>query len=123
MARIHIKQLTQKKNKYGAKKTVVNGFTFDSKLEADYYKYLLSFKTNNPPDYSSISAIKNIFRQVPIQLAPKSKLVVDFLVHFWNGDLEFSDTKGFMTSTSATKIKVAEHLYGIKINIIKRGDF
>ena len=110
-----LKNMKPKKNKYNSKKTVVDGWTFDSRLEADYYRHLKSTQ--------ELYHIKNIFRQVPLLLAQKSKLVVDFMIHYENGDLLFADTKGFMTANASTKIKIAERLYNIKIHIVKRGDF
>jgi hypothetical protein len=106
----------EKVSKYKNKKIEYQGWKFDSKLECDFYKHLQGLKEEG--------IISLILRQVPIHLAPGSRLVVDFMVQYL-GDYElyFYDTKGYMTDTAKTKIKLAEHLFGIKITIIKRGNF
>lgn len=118
MARIKLANLPvlAKRSKYGSKKVEYQGWTFDSQLECDFYKHLQLLKAAGKVDM--------FFRQFVILLAPGSKLVVDFMVKY-TGDpaWHFIDTKGYMTPNAKTKIKLAEHLYGIKIKIVKRGDF
>lgn len=117
MARLTFNDLKgHRKSKYNAKWVEYQGWKFPSQLECDFYKYLQFLK--------QAGAVKLILRQVPLFLAPDSKLVVDFVIeHLDSRGLQWYDTKGIMTSTARTKIKVAEHLYGIQIHIIKRGDF
>lgn len=105
-----------KRSKYGNKKVEYEGWVFHSQLECDFYKHLQLLKAAGKVDI--------FFRQFAILLAPSSKLVVDFMVKY-AGDptWHFIDTKGYMTANARTKIKIAEHLYEIKIQILKRGDF
>lgn len=111
-----VMQVIKKKPKYRNTRVMYQKWRFDSKLERDFYIHLQNQKEQG--------LIKLILRQVPIRLAPGSRLVVDFLVSKPNDpELYFYDTKGYMTAHSRTKIKLAEHLYGIKINIIRKGDF
>lgn len=118
MARLTFKDIkgTVRRSKYNTKWVEYQGWKFQSQLECDFYKYLQFLK--------QAGQVKLILRQVPLFLAPGSKYVVDFAAeHTDNPCLKWYDTKGIMTATSRTKIKVAEHLYGIEIQIIKRGDF
>ena len=108
----------RKKNlsKYKNKKTIYQGWIFDSQLECDFYKHLQTLK--------EAGKVEIFLHQVPLRLAPKCRLVIDFLVKYSDDPLlYFLDTKGYMTQIAKTKIKMAEHLYGIQIGIIKRGDF
>lgn len=115
MARIKLSML-KKRPKYGNKKVICEGWKFDSKLEADFYLHLKFLK--------EAGKVKFFSRQFPLHLAPGSKLVVDFLVQYEDDPkLYFLDTKGFITANARTKIKMAEHRYGIEIGIVKRGDF
>ena len=117
MARLTFKHLKgQRRSKYNAKWVEYQGWKFPSQLECDFYKYLQFLK--------QAGEVNLILRQVPLFLAPDSKLIVDFAVRFTETkELRWYETKGVMTSTARTKIKVAEHLYGINIHVIKRGDF
>lgn len=111
------KNLTKKKNnKYKNKICEYNGYKFHSLLERDFYCHLEMLQKSGK--------IVRILRQVPLFLAPGSKLIVDFMVKY-DGDLDyiFYDTKGIITPLARTKIKIAEHLYSIEIKIIKKGDF
>lgn len=102
-----------KRSKFRNKRVKYQGWAFDSQLEADFYKNL-----------QLCANIELLLRQVPLHLAPGSKYVVDFLIKYKDDPvIHFVDTKGVMTDHSRTKIKIAEHLYGIKIEIVKRGDF
>jgi hypothetical protein len=106
--------------KYKNTKRVRDGIQFDSILEADYYCQLeLERKAK---------VISYYLRQVPLHLPGGVKLVVDFVVFllvkpyeaepWWR--VRYIDTKGFQTPESKNKIKMAEHLYGIKIQLVKK---
>ena len=88
-----------KKSKYGAVKTSVDGQTFDSKKEADYYCNLkLGF------------CLQPVFI-----LAPGLKYKADFIVFHNDGVAEIIDTKGFKTKEYIAKKKVFEDKYNLKI--------
>lgn len=94
-------------NKYGAKKTVVDEFSFDSKKEAAYYSQLKILKANG--------SVAMFLRQVPFHLPGGVKYVLDFLVFWTNGNVEFVDVKGFRTKEYIIKKKLVESIYNVAI--------
>ncbi len=99
---------TFKRNKYGAKKTVVDGITFDSMKEARYYSTLMLAKKTGE--------LLFFLRQVPLHLPGGTKLVVDF-VEFWaDGEVKVTDVKGIPTPVYKIKKREVEHHYPFKIN-------
>lgn len=102
----------KKPSKYRAQKTEVDGFTFDSKLEATYYKFLKLSQHHGTITY--------FHRQVPIHLPGNVKMVVDFLVFYADGKVSYEDVKGPKpTRDWINKKKTVEALYPFKINIIE----
>jgi Protein of unknown function (DUF1064) len=113
---------TRPANKFGAKAIVVDGFRFDSKLEGLRYLY-----------WSNLwraGAIAYFLRQVPFHLPGNIIYRADFFVVHQRSDVSdgsrmitVEDCKGAMTRVSINKIKQVEAIYGIKIDIIKKGTF
>ncbi len=100
-------------HKYRAKPCEHDGIKFHSSLEAAYYKKLVLAKSNGD--------VITFLRQVPFHLPGGVKYVVDFLVFWENGDIEFVDTKGYETKDFKMKLKMVETLYApIKVTIVKR---
>ncbi len=96
-----------KRSKYGAVKTSVDGQTFDSKKEADYYCNLkLRLQCGD---------IRGFCLQPVFVLAPGLKYKADFIVFHNDGTSEIIDTKGFKTKEYITKKKVFEDKYNLKI--------
>ena len=62
-------------------------------------------------------------RQVPFHLPGGSRYVIDFQEFHSNGNVVFTEVKGFMTDIASLKIKLVQEIYPIKINIVKKGDF
>jgi hypothetical protein len=113
--------------KYKNTKRVRDGIRFDSILEADYYSQL-EFERK-------AGVVSYYLRQVPLHLPGGVILRVDFVTFsnrsvfapmlrempeqaLW--EVHYIDTKGFHTRESKNKIKMAEHLYGIKIELVKK---
>lgn len=97
----------KKKSKYGAIKTTVDGITFDSKKEADYYCELkLRLQGGD---------IKGFCMQPSFVLAPGLKYKADFIVFHNDDTAEIIDTKGFKTKEYIAKKKVLEDKYRLKI--------
>lgn len=97
-------------NKYRNRRTVVDGIEFDSKKEAHRYGELCLLRASGE--------VQMFLRQVPLRLPGKTKLVVDFLVHWRDGRITFEDTKSRATATlQAWRIKVRQlkELEGITI--------
>ena len=100
-----------KKSKYRANKTSVDGHTFDSQKEADYYVELTNrLKAND---------IKGFCLQPTFILAPGLKYKADFIV--FNNDCkdpEVIDVKGFKTKEYIAKKKVFEEKFNLTITEI-----
>lgn len=105
------------RNKYGNKKTVVDGITFDSRKEAKRYQELKLLE--------KAGEIKDLRRQVKYELIPSQKIngkvverkveyVADF-VYLQNGDIVVEDTKGIRTKDYIIKRKLMLYVWGIKI--------
>lgn len=100
-------------SKYGAKKIVVDGITFDSKDEAKYYEHLKKIKAKEE--------ILNFELQPKYEVQPKfSKnnkkflpvhYVADFLIYHNDGSQQVVDVKGMATETALLKRKLFEYKY------------
>jgi hypothetical protein len=107
-------------SKYGAKKTVIDGITFDSKREAQYYAELKLLRR--------AGQIKDIQLQPVYEIHPaykkgKKKIQAitykaDFLVTYSDGHTEVIDVKGVLTEVYRIKKKMFEYKYGIEIKEI-----
>ena len=96
-----------KRSKYGAIKTTIDGHTFDSKKEAEFYcnlKLRLQAKE-----------IKGFCLQPIFILAEGLKYKADFIVFNNDGTTDVIDIKGFKTKEYITKKKVFEDKYNLKI--------
>ena len=108
-------------NKYGNRKVVIDGFTFDSEKEGRYYQELgLLVKANE------VSSFKI---QVPMKIEVNgiriATYILDFKVEYPNGDIEYVDVKAkkkdgkfLTTSTFNLKKKLVEAIYGIKLKLV-----
>ena len=97
----------RKKSKYRANKVSVDGHTFDSQKEADYYcelKMRLQAKE-----------INGFCLQPIFMLAPGLKYKADFIVFNKDDSTEVIDVKGFKTKEYIAKKKVFEDKYNLKI--------
>ena len=96
-----------RRSKYGAIKTKIDGHTFDSKKEADYYCELkLRLQSGD---------IKGFCLQPIFILAEGLKYKADFIVFNSDGTTDVIDVKGFKTKEYITKKKVFEDKYNLKI--------
>lgn len=103
-------------SKYHAKKTVVDGITFDSRKEADRYLVLKSMEEDG--------AIEDLRRQVRYELVPAFDVddkhyrpvfyVADF-VYREDGKEVIEDVKGIKTDTYRIKSKLVAYRYGMNI--------
>lgn len=96
-----------KQTKYRANKTSVDGHTFDSQKEADYYCELKARLRGGD--------IKGFCLQPIFILAPGLKYKADFVIFNNDGTQEIIDVKGFKTKEYITKKKVFEEKYNLKI--------
>ena len=99
-----------RKTKYRANKTSIDGHTFDSKKEAEYYcelKYKLQ-----------ANEINGFCLQPTFMLAPGLKYKADFIVFNSDNTYEVIDVKGLKTKEYIAKKKVFEDKYNMKIKEI-----
>lgn len=100
-----------KKHKYNAKKTVVDGISFDSKAEAEYYIHLKYLQ--------SINVVRSFYLQPVINIIPNFKYDgktirkmdyrLDFKVEYTDGTTEYIDIKGMATTDAKMKLKLARY--------------
>lgn len=102
------KQLQQKgKSKYKAKKTNIDGHSFDSEKEANYYEELKI--------RLRVGEIRGFCIQPTFILAPNLKYKADFIVFNNDGTTEIIDVKGMKTKEYIVKKKVFEDKFNLKI--------
>lgn len=96
-----------RKSKYRANKVSIDGNTFDSQKEADYYCELkLKLQAKE---------IDGFCLQPTFILAPGLKYKADFIVFYSNKSPEVIDVKGFKTKEYIAKKKVFEDKFNLKI--------
>ncbi len=98
------------KSKYKANKTSVDGHTFDSQKEAEYYCEL--------KNRLAAHDIKGFCLQPIFILGAGVKYKADFIVFNNDGTEEIIDVKGFKTKEYITKKKIFEDKFNLKIKEI-----
>ena len=102
-------------NKYKAKKTIINGITFDSKAEANHYVYLLRLKNQG--------VIRDLKLQVPFNLNVAGVHICKYIADFTYIDTKknyiVEDVKGVITPVFKLKQKLMKAIHRIDIKIIK----
>ena len=101
-----------KKSKYRANKVSIDGHTFDSQKEADYYCELKLRLQGNE--------INGFCLQPTFILAPGLKYKADFIVFNKDSSTEVIDVKGFKTKEYIAKKKVFEDKFHLKIKEIEQ---
>ena len=102
---------SKRKSKYRANKVSVDGHTFDSQKEADFY---CSLKMQ-----LQAHEINGFFLQPIFMLAPSLKYKADFIVFHKDGSSEVVDVKGLKTKEYIVKKKVFEDKFNLKITEIE----
>ena len=96
-----------KKTKYRANKTSIDGHTFDSQKEANYYSMLkLRLQAKD---------IKGFCLQPTFILAPGLKYRADFVIFNNDGTYNIIDVKGYKTKEYIAKKKVFEDKFNLTI--------
>lgn len=96
-----------KQSKYKSIKTSIDGHTFDSRKEAEYYNELkLRLKTGE---------IKGFCLQPTFILAEEVKYKPDFIIFNNDNTSEIIDVKGFKTKEYKIKKKIFEDKFNLKI--------
>ena len=99
--------------KYGNKKTIVNGITFDSKKEAEYYVKLLAIMAAGLIEKITIQPryiLQDSFEKRGKKFR-KMEYVADFEVQYVDGYTEVIDVKGMKTDVYKLKKKMFEYKY------------
>ncbi|APH21939.1 DUF1064 domain-containing protein [Clostridium botulinum] len=101
------------RSKYGAKKIVIDGITFDSKDEGKYFEYLKKLKSQEK--------ILNFELQPKYELQPGFKkngktyraitYAPDFLIYHLDGKEELIDVKGMSTQQGEMRRKMFDYKY------------
>ncbi len=105
-------------SKYHARRTVLDGITFDSKAEAARYGHLNLMQ--------KAGLIKNLKLQVPFELIPAEmgpegrklrplKYVADFVYEDSAGREHIEDVKGFRTREFIIKKRLMWHILGLSV--------
>jgi hypothetical protein len=95
------------RHKFNAVRTEIDGIKFSSKREAKYYQDLLLARKSGD--------LLFFLRQVPFHLPGGVRYVVDFAEFWKEGEVRFTDVKGFKTPSYIAKRKMVEALYPIEI--------
>jgi len=83
--------------KYNAVRTEVDGFKFDSKMEAEYYGVLqLQVKAG---------VVLHVDIHPSATIAPGDRRTLDFLVWYADGRVEFVDVKGARKTRAASEFR------------------
>ena len=90
---------------------MVDGITFDSKREAEYYVGLKLRK--------AAGSILYFLRQVAFDLPGGTKYRCDFLEFWADGTVHIVDVKGYETKDFIRSKKQVEALYPVKIEVMK----
>lgn len=101
------------RHKFNAKPVKTEeGEHFSSKLEFRYFQELQLRQ--------KCGEVLFFLRQVPFHLPGNKKYVCDFMEFLSNGDIIFTEVKGFTTELWKLKLSLVEDLYPIKINVITK---
>jgi hypothetical protein len=100
------------RNKYGAKKTTVNGIVFDSKAEAARYCQLAKDVKDG--------LIHNLVIKPKFKFACGIKYTPDFSYNLSsNNALWLEDVKGCVTRDFKMRLKLLKHEFGLDVVVIK----
>ena len=100
----------KRKSKYRSNKVSIDGHTFDSQKEADFYSELKI--------RLQAKEINGFCLQPTFILAPSLKYKADFIIFNKDGSTEVVDVKGYKTKEYIAKKKVFEDKYNLKITEI-----
>lgn len=111
----------RKRSKYGNKKVVVDGHTFDSKAESKYYQQLK--RLQQAKQIKSFKLQPRYLLQEGFKKNGKTYRAIhykaDFEVHKLDGTVEIIDIKGAITKEFSIKRKLFEMKYMDSIKLLK----
>jgi hypothetical protein len=107
-------------SKYNSEKVELDGITFDSKLEARYYKQLKWLQENKQIFFFQIQP-RYLLQEAFEKDGKKYRridYIADFEVHKLDGSIEVVDIKGKITTDFAIKRKMFEKRYPHTLSLI-----
>jgi hypothetical protein len=106
-----------RRNKYNAKKTLVDGIVFDSRAEAKYYADLKAMEN------AKVISGLIVHPKYPIVYQGDKVCIVelDFEYNDVDGAPHFVDVKGVYTAMSRLKHKLFKAFYGSHVEIVRVG--
>lgn len=116
MSAQQFKATVKPKNKYGAKRTVMDGITFDSRRESEVYADLLI--------RHRAGEITDLVRQRQFNIVVNGELIGRYTADFSFNDLlaqreRIWDVKGVLTREFKRTKKLIKALYNVDIEVIK----
>ena len=115
---------TARRNKYGARRTQVNGIWFDSMKEANRYQELTQLERAGAIDELELQPafplhVMELYRSlVPIRITTVGRFTADFRYRdLGSGEIIVEDTKSDATKTEAYRLRkrLAEVIHGIHV--------
>jgi hypothetical protein len=107
-----IRHNLKRRNKYNAQPTEVDGYRFDSKAEAKWFRYFQQEEKEG--------RVEEILRQTAFHLAPGVIYKMDFVVFYADGSVEAVEVKGFATPQWKMKKLLFEQKYPKwKLKVVK----
>jgi hypothetical protein len=107
--------------KYNAKRTEIDGISFDSKVEGQYYLYLKQQQIEGKIkrfEMQPIFTLQEGFRKNGKYFRP-ILYIADFKVYLNDGSIQIIDVKGFETPDFKIKRKLFEAKYPFKLILMK----
>lgn len=101
-----------KRNKYGAKPIRAYGIYFPSTVEKEFHDFCILRKQCGELSY--------FLTHVPLHLPSGNKLIIDKVLFYTVGLIEFIDVKGTMTRDFLIKKKEIEFYYPFQIKIARK---
>lgn len=110
----------RRKNKYGAKKTTVDGITFDSKWEAERWGQLKAMERGG--------YIRDLERQIKYEIMVNDEKICRYIADFRYKQIDdfgfekeiVEDAKGFETPDFKIKKKLMKAVFGIELFLSRK---
>src|SRR5690625_381069 len=122
---LRLSKKTNRRSKYNNKKTELDGYVFDSKLEAEYYAELKLRERVGEINFFKVQPkylLQHAFEKDNKKIQP-IYYVGDFEVHHIDGSIEVIDTKGVKTEVFRIKEKMFHRRYPHKLTIVTKEEF
>lgn len=100
-------------SKFGNKKTTVDGITFDSRMESNFYLFCKQLKAEGKIYDFEMQKAYEIFPSFKKngKTWRKIEYVADFIIHHFDNKVEIIDVKGVETDVFKIKQKLFEYKY------------